>query len=69
MSMQLQEIRSIAKQHGLKTSRQSKVELVRHIQSAEGNFSCFATAIDGVCDQVNCLWREDCFAAAKKAAH
>lgn len=67
--MQLQEIRNIAKQYGLKTSRQNKVDLVRNIQSAEGNFNCFATAKDGVCDQMNCLWREDCFAAAKKAAH
>ena len=67
--MQMQEIRNLAKQHGLKTSRQSKINLIRHIQSAEGNFGCFATAIDGVCDQQGCLWREDCFAAAKKAAH
>lgn len=64
--MQIQDIRQIAKQHGLKTSRQSKVELVRQIQSAEGNFNCFATAINGICDQQNCLWRKDCFAAAKK---
>lgn len=67
--MQMQEIRNLAKQHGLKISRQSKINLVRHIQSAEGNFGCFATAIDGVCDQPGCLWRKDCFAAAKKAAH
>lgn len=67
--MQMQEIRQIAKQHGLKTARQSKVNLVRHIQSAEGNFSCFATAIGGQCDQLHCLWRSDCFAAAKKAAN
>ncbi|MDZ7804546.1 hypothetical protein [Thiohalophilus sp.] len=67
--MQMQEIRQLAKQHGLKTSRQNKVDLVRHIQSAEGNFDCFATAIEGVCDQQGCLWQADCFAAAKKAAH
>lgn len=67
--MRMQEIRDIAKQHGLKTSRQNKVDLVRHIQSAEGNFNCFATAVDGICDQYGCLWREDCFAAAKKAAN
>lgn len=67
--MQMQEIRHIAKQHGLKTSRQSKVDLVRQIQSAEGNFSCFATAVSGVCDQQHCLWRQDCFVAVKKATH
>jgi len=64
--MQMQDIRQIAKQHGLKTSRQNKVALVRQIQSAEGNFDCFATAVNGICDQQNCLWQEDCFAAAKK---
>ena len=67
--MQMQEIRSIAKNFGIKTSRQNKVDLVRSIQVAEGNFSCFATATDGVCDQTGCIWREDCFGAAKKKAN
>jgi hypothetical protein len=67
--MQMQEIRTIAKNFGIKTSRQNKVELVRSIQVAEGNFSCFATAINGVCDQTACIWREDCFEAAKKKAN
>jgi hypothetical protein len=66
--MQMQEIRNIAKDIGIKTSRASKVELVRSIQVAEGNFNCFATAIDGDCDQTECIWREDCFAAARKQA-
>lgn len=62
--MQMQQIRDIAKEQGLKTSRLSKVALVRLIQSSEGNFDCFATASEGVCDQSGCLWREDCFAQA-----
>ena len=64
--MQMQEIREIAKGIGVKTSRQTKVDLVRSIQGAEGNFKCFATATEGVCDQFDCIWRQDCFAAAKK---
>lgn len=67
--MQMQEIRSKAKEFGLKVAKQTKVELVRSIQVAEGNFSCFATATDGVCDQMACSWRDDCFAAAKKKAN
>jgi len=67
--MQMQEIRNIAKEIGLKTSRLSKVDLVRSIQTAEGNFSCFATAVSGDCDQTGCVWREDCFAAAKKLSN
>ena len=67
--MQMQEIRTIAKNFGIKTSRQNKVELVRSIQVAEGNFSCFATAVNGECDQTGCVWRKDCFEAAKKKAN
>lgn len=67
--MQMQEIRTIAKNFGIKTSRQNKVDLVRSIQVAEGNFSCFATAVNGVCDQTGCIWRDDCFEAAKKKAN
>ncbi len=66
--MQMQEVRIMAKKFGIKTSRQSKVSLVRQIQMAEGNFDCYATALDGVCDQTRCLWRNDCFTAAKKPA-
>ena len=58
--MRMQEIRDIAKEQGLKTSRLGKVALVRLIQSSEGNFDCFASASDGFCDQSACLWREDC---------
>jgi len=64
--MNMQEIRVKAKDLGLKTSRLSKVELVQTIQLTEGNFNCFASADNAECDQVNCMWREDCFSAAKK---
>lgn len=43
-----------------------KVDLVQSLQLAEGSVSCFATAIDGVCDQVDCVWRKDCFSLARK---
>ncbi len=64
--MNIQEIRGRAKDYGLKTSRVSKDVLIRSIQLSEGNFNCFASAVDGVCDQLSCLWRDDCFSAAKK---
>jgi hypothetical protein len=64
--MNMQEIRSLAKHCGVKTSRLSKIELVQAIQNSEGNFDCFATAVEGYCDQVGCLWRADCFDSAKK---
>ena len=42
-----------------------KVDLVQTIQLAEGNVSCFSTAIDCICDQQDCMWREDCFTLAR----
>jgi hypothetical protein len=64
--MNMQEIRGMARKFGIKTSRMSKARLIQEIQLSEGNFNCFATAVDGECDQLNCMWRDDCFAAAKK---
>ena len=66
--MNIQEIREIAKDYGIKTSRLSKEKLIHTIQVTEGNFNCFASAVNGECDQLGCLWRKDCFAAAKKNA-
>ena len=64
--MKMQEIRDLAKGLGIKTSRMSMLQMVQSIQLSEGNFNCFASAIDGVCDQAGCMWRENCFAAARK---
>lgn len=62
--MKLQDIRAIAKQHQIHSSGLSKIELIHQIQRVEGNFDCFGSARDGVCDQSACLWREDCLAAS-----
>ncbi len=67
--MNMQQIREHAKLLGIKSSRMSKVNLVKSIQQTEGNYSCFATAIDGYCDQLTCKWQDDCFTLAKKAAN
>ena len=66
--MLMQEIRDIAKDYGIKTSRMKKEDLIREIQRTEGNFDCFASAASGECDQIACMWRDDCFTLAKKAA-
>ncbi len=65
--MNLTKIRSLAKDAGVKPAKKRKADLIRSIQRAEGSFDCFATAINGDCDQQGCLWREDCFAEAKKS--
>jgi len=64
--MKIEEVRSIAKSQGIHPGKLSKTELVRTIQTEEGNFNCFATAYSGECDQLGCSWREDCFSAAQK---
>lgn len=64
--MRLEETCSIAKSSHVGPGKLSKTKLIKSIQSNEGNFDCFATAHDGVCDQVCCSWREDCFEAASK---
>ncbi|MGC2049344.1 MAG: SAP domain-containing protein [Gallionella sp.] len=66
--MNIEEVRNIAKTQGLHPGKHSKTELIKLIQAEEGNFDCFATAYDGVCDQANCIWRNDCFAAAQAGA-
>jgi hypothetical protein len=56
----MHEVREKAKALSLKkTFGLSKVELIRQIQRAEGNFDCFGTAKD-FCDQLQCCFREGC---------
>ncbi|HEC29528.1 MAG TPA: SAP domain-containing protein [Gammaproteobacteria bacterium] len=66
--MHIQEIRTIAREYGLKTSRASKIDIIRAIQRKEGNFDCFATPADHFCDQKICLWKEDCLDSTQKKA-
>ncbi len=64
--MKMQDIRVIAKRMEIKTSRMSKLNLIREIQVAEGNNACFASEVAADCDQHSCIWRDDCLVAAKK---
>ena len=63
--MNLNEIKAIAKERGLKVSKVKKGDLIRSIQTAEGNIPCFESAID-YCDQGDCSWKEDCLKEDKK---
>ena len=58
--MKLEEIKKIAKLHDIKVGKLKKTELVRAIQSAEGNDPCFETGQASGCGQAECLWRTDC---------
>jgi hypothetical protein len=58
--MKLEEIKEIAKRHGIKAGKMKKADLVRAIQAAEANNQCFDTGASSTCGQDGCLWREDC---------
>ena len=58
------EIKTIAKQYGVKVSKLKKSELIKLIQLAEGNFDCYATPANATCNQEKCLCRLDCLKAA-----
>ncbi len=58
--MTLKHVREIAKGKGVKVGNMKKDDIIRTIQRAEGNLDCFGAATAGACDQVNCLWRDDC---------
>ncbi len=58
--MNLDEIREIAKGHGIKAGKTKKSELVRLIQQAEGNPQCFNGDYAKECGEQNCLWRGEC---------
>lgn len=63
--MNMQEIRTIAKSHKIDSAGLSKIDIIHILQREEGNFDCYATAYDGVCDQLSCKWRADCMEASK----
>ena len=63
--MKMAEIAKKAAKIGLNSQGMKKVELVRAIQSAEGNTACFDTEKSG-CGQLACCWREDCLPKPKR---
>ena len=59
--MKMIEIQTKAKKMGIKPKGLKKADLIRKIQTEEGNQPCFQMN-GGSCDQMNCCWRDDCFA-------
>lgn len=64
--MNISEINAVAKNLGIHASKYTKLDLIKTIQIAEGNFDCYASASNGECNQEDCCWRSDCFVAASK---
>ena len=66
--MKISVVRDAAKSRGMKIGKMNKTELVKAIQREEGNRDCFATPYVRECNQLNCLWREDCLKEDLQAA-
>lgn len=62
----MHEVRAVAKSHKIDAAGLAKIDIIHALQRKEGNFDCYATAHAGVCDQTDCLWREDCFQASRR---
>ena len=58
--MKMSDIHKIAKDKGVKSFGKSKIVIIREIQEKEGNIQCFATERVNSCNEINCLWRDDC---------
>jgi len=58
--MKLDDVKKIAEQHGIKSGKLRKADLIRAIQQAEGNLSCYGTGSAADCGQEQCCWRDDC---------
>ena len=59
--MNIKQIQQRAKELGIKrVVGVKKVTLIHAIQDREGNFPCYATAVDGYCDREDCVWYKDC---------
>jgi hypothetical protein len=63
----VRQLQNMARKFGVKhVVGVSKADLIRKIQTAEGNWPCFRTA-ERTCDRSDCLWRGDCVGKAAGA--
>lgn len=60
--MTIKDIQKKATAMGIKPGKMKKTELIRSIQTNEGNQACFQTKSSG-CEENNCCWRQDCLSA------
>ena len=58
--MKMQDIKKMATTKGVSAGKMKKTELIRAIQSAEGNSPCFQANASDTCGQRDCCWHDDC---------
>jgi hypothetical protein len=57
--MKMKEVRSKAKELGIKPGRLRKTDLIHRIQRTEGNEPCYGRS-GGTCPRVDCCFFDDC---------
>jgi len=57
--MKMTEVQNKAKKLGIMIKNFKKADLIRKIQTEEGNRPCYQIS-GGSCDQMDCCWRKDC---------
>ena len=67
ITMKMDGVRLRAKEMGIKIFRRTKKDIIRDIQSQEGNTMCYQDKTIDYCDQFDCCWRDDCRPAGEKA--
>ena len=60
--MKMAEVKTKAKDTGVKPGKKNKISLVREIQTMEGNSPCFCSEIANICSISDCYWKQDCVA-------
>jgi len=60
------EIQKMAKGMGINTFKMKKIEMIKSIQGAENNIECFGTSRVEYCEELACLWRDDCLSLNEK---
>ena len=63
--MRLDEVRAIAERYQIGFDSLPENEITRRVERQDGYVDCFAAAPDGKCERARCLWRKECFAAAR----
>ena len=57
--MTIPEIRTKARDIGVRTGKMNKAELIHAIQNSEGNLPCYGQA-NGQCPNSDCCFMQDC---------
>ncbi len=64
--MDFNAIRKMANTMNINTYRMKKVDIIRAIQREENNIECYGTERANNCNELTCLWRDDCLSVNHK---